>query len=67
VQVVVHCWGGSGRTGVVLAAWLVRQQGGGLSPEQAAAEVGEAATAVGTQRQVDLEQLIKALELAAAV
>ncbi len=32
-QVVVHCWGGGGRTGVALAAWLVRHHK--LAPEQA--------------------------------
>jgi protein-tyrosine phosphatase len=31
--VVVHCWGGNGRTGHVLAAWLVAARG--LSPMQA--------------------------------
>jgi len=35
--VVVHCSGGSGRTGHVLAAWLVRQRG--LSVNQALAAV----------------------------
>ncbi|KAF5834676.1 hypothetical protein DUNSADRAFT_8558 [Dunaliella salina] len=32
-KVVVHCWGGSGRTGSILAAWLCRKYG--LSPEEA--------------------------------
>lgn len=36
-QVVVHCSGGSGRTGHVLAAWLV--YGRGLDPESALAAV----------------------------
>lgn len=31
--VLVHCWGGSGRTGHMLAAWLV--YGRGFSPEDA--------------------------------
>jgi protein-tyrosine phosphatase len=31
--VVVHCWGGNGRTGHVLAAWLVAARG--LSPMEA--------------------------------
>jgi protein-tyrosine phosphatase len=32
-RVVVHCWGGNGRTGHVLAAWLVAARG--LSPMEA--------------------------------
>ena len=32
-RAVIHCWGGNGRTGHVLAAWLVAARG--LSPEQA--------------------------------
>jgi hypothetical protein len=32
-RVVVHCWGGNGRTGHVLAAWLVAARG--LSPHEA--------------------------------
>jgi protein-tyrosine phosphatase len=32
-RVVVHCWGGNGRTGHVLAAWLVAARG--LSPREA--------------------------------
>ena len=32
-RVVVHCWGGNGRTGHVLAAWLVAARG--LSPTEA--------------------------------
>jgi protein-tyrosine phosphatase len=32
-RVVVHCWGGNGRTGHVLAAWLVAARG--LSPLEA--------------------------------
>jgi atypical dual specificity phosphatase len=34
--VVVHCFAGQGRTGTVLAAWLVL---GGLSPEDAVKEI----------------------------
>jgi len=34
--VVVHCFAGLGRTGTVLAAWLVRE---GLKPEAAVAEI----------------------------
>jgi protein-tyrosine phosphatase len=36
-RAVVHCWGGNGRTGHVLAAWLVAARG--LSPMQAVAAV----------------------------
>jgi protein-tyrosine phosphatase len=32
-RAVVHCWGGNGRTGHVLAAWLVAARG--LSPREA--------------------------------
>jgi protein-tyrosine phosphatase len=32
-RVVVHCWGGNGRTGHVLSAWLVAARG--LSPLEA--------------------------------
>jgi protein-tyrosine phosphatase len=32
-RAVVHCWGGNGRTGHVLAAWLVAERG--LSPREA--------------------------------
>jgi protein-tyrosine phosphatase len=32
-RAVIHCWGGNGRTGVVLAAWLVAARG--LSPMKA--------------------------------
>jgi protein-tyrosine phosphatase len=36
-RAVVHCWGGNGRTGHVLAAWLVAARG--VSPMQAVAAV----------------------------
>jgi hypothetical protein len=61
VQVVVHCWGGGGRAGMVLAAWLAKQQGERVTPEQAASQVVEAAAAAGAQRRVDLGQLGRAL------
>jgi protein-tyrosine phosphatase len=32
-RAVIHCWGGNGRTGHVLAAWLVAARG--LSPMEA--------------------------------
>src|SRR5439155_23884020 len=35
--IVVHCWSGKGRTGHILAAWLVRVRG--LSPDQAISAV----------------------------
>jgi protein-tyrosine phosphatase len=35
--VYVHCWGGIGRTGMVVGCWLVRH---GMSGEEALAEVG---------------------------
>jgi protein-tyrosine phosphatase len=54
-QVVVHCWGGGGRTGIALAAWLVKAYG--LSPEQAASEIEATAKAQGASRRVDVAQL----------
>ena len=36
-RAVIHCWGGNGRTGHVLAAWLVAARG--LSPMEAIAAV----------------------------
>ncbi len=36
-RAVIHCWGGNGRTGHVLAAWLVAARG--LSPMEAVAAV----------------------------
>lgn len=35
--VYVHCWGGVGRTGMVVGCWLVRH---GRTPDEALAEVG---------------------------
>ncbi len=58
-QVVVHCWGGSGRTGKVLAAWLVRRHG--LSAADAAAEVVRFAGEVGTNRNASAEGVGKLL------
>lgn len=37
--VYVHCWAGCGRTGVVVASWLVRH---GMSPRDALAKIAEA-------------------------
>jgi len=38
-RAVIHCWGGNGRTGHVLAAWLVAARG--LSPREAVEAVEE--------------------------
>ncbi|MDK3256578.1 ADP-ribosylglycohydrolase family protein [Blastococcus capsensis] len=38
-KVLVHCHGGASRTGLVLRAWLVREQG--MSPDEATAHVVE--------------------------
>lgn len=54
-QVVVHCWGGGGRTGVALAAWLVRHHG--LTPAAAAEQVESYAKAQGASRRADVSQL----------
>jgi len=62
--VVVHCWGGGGRTGLVLAAWLCRQHG--LTPEAAAQEVADFAKARGVSRRVDLQALTTFLQAAGA-
>mmetsp|Transcript_24499 Transcript_24499/g.62249 ORF Transcript_24499/g.62249 Transcript_24499/m.62249 type:complete len:190 (-) Transcript_24499:182-751(-) len=61
-KVVVHCWGGGGRTGKVLAAWLVQKHG--LSPSDAAAEVSGTAMHTGTSRRVDAGQLSALLQAA---
>ncbi|PNW86218.1 hypothetical protein CHLRE_02g077650v5 [Chlamydomonas reinhardtii] len=54
-KVVVHCWGGGGRTGVALAAWLVRHHG--LTPAAAAEQVESYAKAQGASRRADVSQL----------
>ncbi|KAG2426003.1 hypothetical protein HXX76_013374 [Chlamydomonas incerta] len=54
-KVVVHCWGGGGRTGMALAAWLVRQHG--LTPEAAAEQVESYAKGQGASRRADVAQL----------
>lgn len=54
-KVVVHCWGGGGRTGVALAAWLVRHHK--LTPEQAGPTIESYAKAQGASRRVDPQQL----------
>ncbi|GAB7190858.1 hypothetical protein NUM3379_15650 [Kineococcus sp. NUM-3379] len=39
-RVLVHCWGGASRTGLVLRAWLMRTEG--LSAQEATERVGQA-------------------------
>ncbi|GFR49059.1 hypothetical protein Agub_g11085 [Astrephomene gubernaculifera] len=63
-KVVVHCWGGGGRSGLALAAWLVRQHG--LTPEQAAQHVMEFSRSQGASRRADVEQLKEFLATATA-
>lgn len=54
-KVVVHCWGGGGRTGLVLAAWLVQDRG--LTAEDAADAVTSYAGANSLSRRVDVAAL----------
>ncbi|EFJ47331.1 hypothetical protein VOLCADRAFT_92104 [Volvox carteri f. nagariensis] len=54
-KVLVHCWGGGGRTGIALAAWLVRNHG--LIPEQAGSHVEQYSKAQGASRRADVAQL----------
>ncbi|GIL52891.1 hypothetical protein Vafri_8647 [Volvox africanus] len=54
-KVVVHCWGGGGRTGIALAGWLVRNHA--LAPEQAGNHVEQYAKSQGASRRVDVSQL----------
>eukprot|EP00775_Hariotina_reticulata_P009851 gene9851-10010_t len=54
-KVLLHCWGGGGRTGVAQAAWLVMDKG--LSPEAAAAAVSEYSQKHGLSRRVDVAAL----------
>jgi protein-tyrosine phosphatase len=62
-KVLVHCWGGGGRTGLVQAAWLARAQG--LSAADAAAAVTAHAKAAGVPRRVDVAALEAFLQKAA--
>jgi hypothetical protein len=63
-KVLVHCWGGGGRTGLVQAAWLARARG--LPPAKAAAAVADYARAAGVPRRVDVPALEAFLKQAAA-
>jgi hypothetical protein len=54
-KVATHCWGGAGRTGTVLAAWLVKRHGLGI--EEAAALVQSTAETLGTTRRVNQAQV----------
>lgn len=54
-KVLVHCWGGGGRSGLVQAAWLARRRG--LSAADAAAAVVAHAKALGVPRRVDVAAL----------
>lgn len=56
-KVVVHCWGGGGRTGQALAAWLVRHHG--MPPEEAGQLVEAYAKAAGATRRVEQPLLAK--------
>lgn len=53
--VLVHCWGGGGRSGLVQAAWLAKKRG--LSATDAAAAVAEHAKSLGVPRRVDVAAL----------
>ncbi len=57
LQVVVHCWGGGGRTGQALAAWRVRHHG--MAPEEAGRLVEAYAKAAGASRRVEQPLLAK--------
>jgi len=54
-KVLVHCWGGGGRTGLVQAAWLAHAKG--LSAGDAAAAVLAHAEKLGVPRRVDVAAL----------
>lgn len=63
-KVLVHCWGGGGRTGLVQAAWLVLDKG--MTPEAAAAAVTSYAGSNGLSRRVDVAALKEFVAAAAA-
>lgn len=53
-RVFVHCWGGLGRTGTVIACWLVRQ---GYSPAAALARLAELRQAIdGVSPETDAQR-----------
>ncbi|WIA16469.1 hypothetical protein OEZ85_013153 [Tetradesmus obliquus] len=54
-KVVVHCWGGGGRTGIAQAAYLMASKG--MSAEEAAEAVASYAKAHGLSRRVDVAAL----------
>ncbi|KAF6261403.1 hypothetical protein COO60DRAFT_1502049 [Scenedesmus sp. NREL 46B-D3] len=54
-KVLVHCWGGGGRTGVAQAAYLMAAKG--LTAEAAAEAVTNYAKAQGLSRRVDVAAL----------
>lgn len=66
-RVVVHCWSGNGRTGHVLAAWLVAA--GGLEPMEAIRTVeatGRKPREAVTHENATLEELLDLLRSCAA-
>lgn len=63
-KVLVHCWGGGGRTGLVQAAWLVTDRG--LSPQEAADAVTSYGKGHGLSRRVEVEALQEFLAAATA-
>lgn len=52
-RVVVHCWGGGGRTGNALAGWLAARGGAEGGAEAAAAAVSSFAAEKGLKRRAD--------------
>eukprot|EP00798_Chlamydomonas_sp_ICE-L_P000284 gene284-biopygen49 len=54
-KVVLHCWGGGGRTGRLLAAFLVAHYK--MTPQDAATEVMSHAKKLGASRRVDVSAL----------
>lgn len=52
-RVVVHCWGGGGRTGNALGGWLAARGGGGCDAEAAASAVSAFAAEKGYKRRAD--------------
>jgi ADP-ribosylglycohydrolase len=48
IALYIHCWGGVGRTGTVIACWLMRE---GLSPRAALYSLNERRKAAGLRRE----------------